>query len=73
MIEIINAEKQNVVFLLWGTHAQKKIPLINQEKHLILTTSHPSPFSAHKGFFGCRHFSKTNEYLQVHNLKQIHW
>lgn len=73
VIEIINTEKQNVVFLLWGAHAQKKVPLIHQEKHLILTAPHPSPFSAHKGFFGCKHFSKTNEYLKMHNLKQINW
>lgn len=73
VIEIINAEKQNVVFLLWGAYAQQKIPLINQNKHLVLTAPHPSPFSAHKGFFGCKHFSKTNEYFKMHSLKQINW
>lgn len=65
--------KQNLVFLLWGAHAQQKSELIDASKHLILTASHPSPFSAYKGFFGCKHFSKTNEYLKMHHLQQINW
>jgi Uracil-DNA glycosylase (EC 3.2.2.-) len=56
VIDILNEKKQNLVFLLWGAHAQKKAELIDQNKHLVLTAAHPSPFSAHKGFFGCKHF-----------------
>ena len=73
VIQILNKEKQNLVFLLWGAYAQKKLALINQNKHLALTAAHPSPFSAHKGFFGCQHFSKSNDYLKMHNLTQINW
>jgi len=73
VIDIINAEKQNVVFLLWGAYAYKKAVLIDNNKHLVLTATHPSPFSAHKGFFGCKHFSKANKYLKMHELKQINW
>lgn len=73
VIDILNAKKQNLVFLLWGTYAQQKIELIDSEKHLVLTATHPSPFSAHKGFFGCKHFSKTNEYLKMHNQQAINW
>jgi uracil-DNA glycosylase len=62
-----------VVFLLWGAYAQQKIALIDPDKHLILSATHPSPFSAHKGFFGCKHFSKTNEYLKTHHQKTINW
>ena len=73
VIDIISTEKQNVVFLLWGAYAYKKAALIDHNKHLVLSTTHPSPFSAHKGFFGCKHFSKANDYLKIHNLKQINW
>jgi len=73
VIQLLSDKKQNLVFLLWGAHAQKKIELIDQNKHLVLSASHPSPFSAHKGFFGCKHFSKTNEYLKIHKLKSINW
>ncbi len=73
VIDIINAEKQNVVFLLWGAYAYKKAVLIDNNKHLVLTATHPSPFSAHKGFFGCKHFSKANKHLKMHELKQINW
>jgi len=73
VIQLLSDKKQNLVFLLWGAHAQKKIELIDQTKHLVLSASHPSPFSAHKGFFGCKHFSKTNEYLKIHKLKSINW
>ncbi|MBT5784519.1 MAG: uracil-DNA glycosylase, partial [Candidatus Thioglobus sp.] len=68
-----NEKKQNLVFLLWGAYAQKKTELIDQDKHLVLTAAHPSPFSAHKGFFGCKHFSKTNDYLKIHKLKTTNW
>lgn len=73
VILLLSERKQNLVFLLWGAHAHQKAELIDPAKHLILSASHPSPFSAYKGFFGCKHFSKTNEYLKMHNLKQINW
>ncbi|CAC9642368.1 Uracil-DNA glycosylase, family 1 (EC 3.2.2.27) [uncultured Gammaproteobacteria bacterium] len=73
VIDIINTEKQNLVFLLWGAYAYKKAALIDNNKHLVLTATHPSPFSAHRGFFGCKHFSKANKYLKMHQLKQINW
>ncbi|CAB5496333.1 uracil-DNA glycosylase [Bathymodiolus thermophilus thioautotrophic gill symbiont] len=73
VIDIISAQKQQVVFLLWGAYAQQKAALIDHDKHLVLSAAHPSPFSAHKGFFGCKHFSKTNEYLKMHNQKTINW
>ncbi|MEJ6558999.1 MAG: uracil-DNA glycosylase, partial [Candidatus Thioglobus sp.] len=73
VILLLSEHKQNLVFLLWGAHAHQKAELIDPAKHLVLSASHPSPFSAYKGFFGCKHFSKTNEYLKMHNLKQINW
>lgn len=73
IIDTLNAQKQNVVFLLWGAHAQQKSALIDTDKHLVLTAAHPSPFSAHKGFFGCKHFSKANDYLKMHNQQPINW
>jgi uracil-DNA glycosylase len=65
--------KSNVVFLLWGKFAQEKRILINESKHLILRSVHPSPLSAHAGFFGCKHFSKTNEYLTSKGIDPIDW
>lgn len=73
VIQQLSDHKQNLVFLLWGAHAQQKSELIDSDKHLVLVASHPSPFSAYKGFFGCKHFSKTNEYLKINNLQQINW
>jgi uracil-DNA glycosylase len=73
VIDVLNEQKQNLVFLLWGTYAQQKAELIDQNKHLVLTAAHPSPFSAHKGFFGCKHFSQSNEYLKIHNQQPIDW
>ena len=73
VIEILNNERSHLVFLLWGSYAQKKGAVIDREKHLVLTAPHPSPLSAHRGFFGCRHFSKTNDYLQSHGLTTIDW
>jgi uracil-DNA glycosylase len=72
-IKTISDKKQNVVFLLWGKFAQEKRTLIDDTKHLILRTVHPSPLSAHAGFFGCKHFSKTNEYLATHGIDPIDW
>ena len=65
--------KEDLVFLLWGKFAQEKQPLIDETKHLVLKSAHPSPFSADKGFFGCRHFSKTNEWLMKKGLDPIDW
>lgn len=73
VIKKISDEKENVVFLLWGKHAQTKTELIDSEKHLILQTSHPSPFSAHRGFLGCKHFSQVNDYLKKHHQSEIKW
>lgn len=73
VITLLSDHKQNLVFLLWGAHAQQKSKLIDSSKHLILSSSHPSPFSAHRGFFGTKHFSKTNDYLKMHNQQTINW
>ncbi|MBS1682595.1 MAG: uracil-DNA glycosylase [Bacteroidetes bacterium] len=73
VIKIISDTKSNVVFLLWGAYAQKKGEVIDRSKHLVLMSAHPSPFSADRGFFGCKHFSKANDYLQSKGLKQIEW
>ncbi len=73
IIKKISNEKENVVFLLWGKYAQAKANLIDSKKHLVLTAPHPSPFSAHSGFFGCKHFSQTNAYLEKHRHSPIIW
>ena len=73
IIKTISDEKEHVVFLLWGKYAQAKASLIDEKKHFILTAPHPSPFSAHTGFLGCQHFSKTNAYLEKHGLPKINW
>jgi uracil-DNA glycosylase len=73
VIKIVSEKKSNVVFLLWGKFAQQKIALINQTSHYVLTAAHPSPFSADKGFFGCRHFSKTNQLLMKNGQAPIDW
>jgi uracil-DNA glycosylase len=73
VIRILAEERSNLVFMLWGAYAQKKGQLINREKHLILSTVHPSPLSAHRGFFGCKHFSKANAYLISKGLNPVDW
>ena len=73
IIRAVNEIDRPVVFLLWGRPAQKKAELLNNPKHLILTAAHPSPLSAYNGFFGCRHFSKANEFLAVHGETPIDW
>ncbi|MES2655847.1 MAG: uracil-DNA glycosylase [Bacteroidota bacterium] len=73
VIKRISEEKKHVVFILWGKFAQSKYVLIDEAKHLVLKAAHPSPFSAYNGFFGCRHFSKTNDYLIHQHLKPIAW
>jgi len=73
VIEVVSQEKSGVVFLLWGRFAQAKESLIDSNKHLILKSAHPSPLSAYNGFFGCRHFSKTNKYLEGSEKTGIDW
>ena len=73
VIKKISSEKENVVFLLWGAYAQKKGEVIDRNKHCVLMSAHPSPFSADRGFFGCKHFSKTNEYLKSKGIAVIEW
>ena len=73
VIRLISQKKERVVFILWGGNARSKKPLIDTSKHLILECAHPSPLSAYNGFFGCKHFSKTNEYLTNHGLQLIDW
>lgn len=74
VIEIISAEKEHVVFMLWGGYAKRKSTKIDANKHLILTSGHPSPLSANRGYwFGNKHFSEANEYLQKHGKQPIDW
>lgn len=73
VVEKLNKDKENLVFILWGSHAIKKGAKIDRNKHLVLTSPHPSPLSAHRGFFGNHHFSKTNDYLKAHGKKEIEW
>lgn len=73
VIRKLNHHEQPLVFLLWGAHAKSKKVLITEKKHLVLTAAHPSPFSVHQGFFGCRHFSKANTFLEAHGRKPIDW
>ena len=73
VIQILSEKRENLVFLLWGSYAQQKATLIDSSKHLILKAVHPSPLSAYRGFFGCKHFSKTNEYPRQNGLKEINW
>jgi len=73
VIRVMSAQRENVVFLLWGAYAQKKADLIDQSKHLILEAPHPSPLSSYRGFFGCRHFSQANAYLVLHGKQPINW
>lgn len=74
VIEQLSEKKQDLVFMLWGAYAQKKGAVLGQNNnHLILSAAHPSPFAADKGFFGCRHFSKTNAYLRERGLPEIDW
>jgi uracil-DNA glycosylase len=73
VIELISTQKEHVVFLLWGAYAQKKGAVIDRSRHCVLMSAHPSPFSADRGFFGSKHFSKANEYLQAQGLKGVNW
>lgn len=73
VIKLLSDESENLVFLLWGNYARAKRLLIDEKKHLILEAPHPSPFSADRGFFGCKHFSSANDYLSEHNISIINW
>lgn len=73
VIQKLSDEKENLVFILWGAYAQKKGSIIDTAKHFIIKSTHPSPFSAHNGFFGSKPFSKTNAYLKKENMQEINW
>ncbi len=73
VIKSLNNANHRIVFLLWGNNAKAKVDLIDKTKHSILTAAHPSPLSAHNGFFGCKHFSKTNKILKENGMKEIDW
>ena len=73
VIRILNCQAQPIVFMLWGKQAEKKKELITNPDHLVLITSHPSPFSARRGFLGCNHFKMANEYLKENNIEEIDW
>jgi len=73
IIQYLSENRENLVFLLWGRDARAKKTLVDGSKHLILEAAHPSPLSAHNGFFGCEHFKKTNEYLVANGLTPIEW
>lgn len=73
VIQIISKEKEHVAFILWGSYAQSKIPLIDQSKHLVLKSTHPSPLSAYRGFFGNHHFSLANNFLQNNGIVPVRW
>ena len=73
VIQLISERKEYVVFMLWGSYAQQKGQVIDTSRHLVLKSPHPSPLAAHRGFFGNRHFSQANQYLEAHGLEPIHW
>lgn len=72
-IRLLAEEREHLVFILWGAYAQKKGAFIDRSKHLVLASAHPSPLSAYNGFFGNKHFSRTNEYLKAHGITEIEW
>lgn len=72
-ISLLNENRDHIVFMLWGAYAQRKGAVIDEKRHLVLRAPHPSPLSAHRGFLGCRHFSKANAYLLSHGKKPIDW
>lgn len=73
VLRYLNQQNQPMVFMLWGNNAKSKLPLLTNKNHLILTAAHPSPLSAYNGFFGCRHFSKANNYLKENGIEEIDW
>ncbi|MCR5360807.1 MAG: uracil-DNA glycosylase [Bacteroidales bacterium] len=72
-IAAVSAQREHVVFLLWGSYARQKSVLIDRSRHLVLEAPHPSPLSAYRGFFGCGHFIKANQYLEQHGMSAINW
>ena len=73
IVAILNEQCDGLVFMLWGSYAQKKGAIVDRDRHCVLAGPHPSPLSAHRGFFGCRHFSKANRYLVAHGKAPIDW
>lgn len=73
VIKKLSESRSGLVFMLWGNYAKKKGTVINRNKHLVLEAQHPSPFSAYNGFFGCKHFSKANQYLKKSGLREVRW
>ena len=73
VVDILNSQNRPIVYMLWGKPAQTKIKKLNNDRHLVLTAPHPSPLSAYRGFFGCKHFSKANEFLENNNVTPINW
>ena len=73
IVAVLNERREHLVFLLWGSYAQKKGAIVDRKRHCVLTAPHPSPLSAHRGFFGCRHFSAANAYLEAHGQPAIDW
>lgn len=73
VIRELNDRREHIVFLLWGAYAQKKAAFVDRKRHLVLEAPHPSPLSAHRGFLGCGHFTKANEYLKAHGIPEIDW
>jgi uracil-DNA glycosylase len=73
VIRLLAEERENLVFMLWGSFAQKKGEFIDRNRHLVLTSPHPSPLSSYRGFFGNKHFSRTNQYLEMHGISPIKW
>ncbi len=73
VLKKVSDKKDGIVFILWGAYAQRKGEFLDRSKHLVLKAAHPSPFSAHSGFFGCKHFSQANDYLSSRTLKTIDW
>jgi uracil-DNA glycosylase len=73
IVSLLSDQRDGLVFLLWGSYAQRKGQMIDRDRHLVLSAPHPSPLSAYRGFFGCRHFSRTNDWLQKRNDQTINW
>lgn len=73
VVRVLNEKRNNLVFLLWGSYAQKKGAVVDRSRHRVLTAPHPSPLSAHRGFFGCNHFRDANAYLEQHGLEPVDW
>jgi uracil-DNA glycosylase len=73
IVAVLNEQREHLVFLLWGSYAQKKGAIVDRQRHCVLTAPHPSPLSAHRGFFGCRHFSAANAYLEANGRTPIDW